>query len=112
MIKQPIPKSADAASLTIKDTVSVRGKEVPLDREFDFNIGHLDPVDLPSGQQARLANLGYYRGPQKVTDPDEFLSVVEEFQCENQLGVDGVCGPPDPSETKSSLRLLTARRRN
>lgn len=67
---------------------------------LDLKIGHLDPVEEPSGQQARLNNLGYDAGD--PTDPDaaqRLRYAVEEFQCDNGLDVDGVCGP----ETQARL---------
>jgi hypothetical protein len=93
MIEQKIPKDAINASLIINDEVQVHGQSVPIDRQFDLKIGYLDPVDTASGQQTRLTNLGYYRGPQSPTDSDELDSAVEEFQCDNGLTVDGICGP-------------------
>ena len=71
----------------------MRDTTTPVDREIPLRIGHLDPVEERSGQQARLANLGYYRGGDEPIDEDEFLSAVEEFQCEHKLTVDGKCGP-------------------
>ncbi len=60
---------------------------------YFLKIGNLDPVDQPSGQRARLANLGYYFGEQEDVDEDELRTAVEEFQCDYDLIVDGVCGP-------------------
>ncbi|MDA1073917.1 MAG: peptidoglycan-binding domain-containing protein [Proteobacteria bacterium] len=61
--------------------------------EIPLKIGHLDPVTEPSGQKARLNNLGYYAGEQDQNDENLFKSAVEEFQCEHELKVDGKCGP-------------------
>jgi len=101
LIRHGIPKKAVDASLTVKDQVTVKGTDIPIDRHFQLKIGYLDPVDQPSGQQARLANLGYYRGPAAPQDADEFLSAVEEFQCDNNLTVDGICGPQTQAKLKS-----------
>jgi N-acetylmuramoyl-L-alanine amidase len=71
--------------------------------EIPLKIGHLDPEDKVSGQIARLNNLGYDAGelPQNTLTDDEeeklrksaqFLSAVEEFQCDFGLNVDGKCG--------------------
>jgi LysM repeat protein len=71
---------------------SVKAPHVGLD--LPLKIGHLDPVDTPSGQVARLANMGYYRGSiQGDPDPDELNSAIQEFQCDHDLQVDGDCGP-------------------
>ncbi|MGI8989068.1 MAG: hypothetical protein ACR2I2_05725 [Bryobacteraceae bacterium] len=59
LIEHKIGKTAVSASLTVKETVLVHGKELPLDWEIDLKIAYLDPVEETSGQQARLANLGY-----------------------------------------------------
>jgi N-acetylmuramoyl-L-alanine amidase len=101
LITQEIPKTAVNASLTVEDSVAVNGKEVPIERHLDLQIGYLDPLDTESGQLARLASLGYYRGPLSPTDPDEFLSSIEEFQCENSLTVDGICGPQTQAKLKT-----------
>jgi len=80
-IEQVIPKTAQKATLSFLDT------------QHTLLIGHLDPVTEVSGQQARLANLGYYQGPIDGQSSDRFLSAVEEFQCDQKLTVDGICGP-------------------
>jgi hypothetical protein len=64
-------------------------------------IGHLNPVTEPSGQIARLNNLGYQAGP--IKDPVEEMvrSAIEEFQCDHKpLKVDGVCGKLTQAELK------------
>ena len=74
--------------LTIRDAqTAIRDVALPM------RVGDLDPVEETSGQQARLNNLGYHTGP--VGRPDERLLklAIEEFQCENKLVVDGICGP-------------------
>jgi N-acetylmuramoyl-L-alanine amidase len=86
-IEQDIPPSAERARLII------RSKETSLDDLIlPINIGHLDPVDETTGQQARLANLGYYTGLIDGKENDEFRLAVEEFQCDHNLFVDGKCG--------------------
>ena len=90
-----------SASLRIKDKLQLRDSEIPFERLIAIQIGDLDPVDESSGQVARLANLGYYRGPVDKVDPDEFKSAVEEFQCENSLTVDGKIGPKTQAKLKT-----------
>jgi murein L,D-transpeptidase YcbB/YkuD len=85
----------------IKNQLEVKGVPVPFETELTIKIGHLDPVETPSGQIARLSNLGYYRASLDAFDPVEFESSVEEFQCEHGLLVDGVCGPGTQAKLKS-----------
>jgi len=79
------------------------GEEPHIEREIPLKIGHLDPEDTVSGQIARLNNLGYNAGvvpDHALTDNEaetlrkspQFLSAVEEFQCDFGLKVDGICG--------------------
>ena len=92
-IEEPISKTAVAGTLTVKDTITYQDKTIPVDRLINLKIGFLDPVTEVSGQRTRLANLGYYRSSSDALDQDEFRSAMEEFQCENGLVVDGICGP-------------------
>ena len=73
-----------------------------MDLVVPLKIGHLDPVEHSSGQVGRLANLAYYRLPVEPVDKAEFLSAVEEFQCEQGLTVDGICG----SATQAKLKQV------
>jgi Putative peptidoglycan binding domain len=79
MIEQEIPK--DAAD--VKLLVPTQGLE------FALKIGHLDPVEEFSGEQARLNNLGYFAG-YSAADTKQLRWAVEEFQCEHHLPVTGV----------------------
>jgi Putative peptidoglycan binding domain/LysM domain len=82
-IEQPIRPDTRSALLIIHDAQTpYDGEQIPI------QIGYLDPVDETSGQLARLDNLGFFAG-----DADQFESAVEEFQCDNGLAVDGICGP-------------------
>jgi Putative peptidoglycan binding domain len=67
-------------------------------------IGRLHPPDKPSGQLARLNNLGYLAGPIPGKSREEnealFVSAVEEFQCDHGLVVDGKCGPVTQEKLK------------
>ncbi len=86
--EQPVPKTAQRATLMFQD------HDQPFDILVPMRIGHLDPVTEPSGQKARLNNLGYFPGPidGQSDDPQQFPSAVEEFQCDHDLPVTGVCG--------------------
>lgn len=68
--------------------------------DVNLIIGGLDTEDTPQGQQARLTNLGYYRGPAGAVDEKELKSAIEEFQCDNKLAVDGICGPMTQAKLK------------
>jgi N-acetylmuramoyl-L-alanine amidase len=94
-IKQEIAGNAQHGRLTVRD-VETGIQELPI----AIRIGALDPVEEVSGQIARLSNLGYYRGPVDAVDEKERLSAVEEFQCDQGLKVDGVCG----SRTQAKLK--------
>ena len=93
LIEQEIKPTVTKATLLADDEVQVNGAPEKIEREIQIQVGHLDPVSEPSGQRARLANLVYYRLPVEKVDNDEFLSSVEEFQCDHSLQIDGVCGP-------------------
>ena len=94
-IEQPLRPEVHAALLTIKDS------QTPFNNvEIPIKIGHLDPVDEVSGQVVRLNNLGYFAGDIAVSDPAQFESAVEEFQCDNGLTVDGKCGTGTQAKLK------------
>jgi Putative peptidoglycan binding domain/LysM domain len=94
-IDEPIPADTHDAFLLI------RGTQTPFqDEQIPVKIGHLDPIDETSGQAARLANLGYYFAPLDPVDKNEFLSAVEEFQCDHGVKVDGKCGPGTQAKLK------------
>lgn len=89
-IQQEIPVSARKGVLVIKDAANRINDQV-----LSISIGELDPVEHPSGQKARLNNLGYFAGTPDQDDELLFQSAVEEFQCDHMgpAAVDGKCGP-------------------
>jgi hypothetical protein len=92
-LEQDIPPDAHAAVLVIQDTQTpFQGTNIPI------KIGNLDPVEEASGQVARLNNLGYFPGD--GTDAAALESAIEEFQCDNGLTVDGICGPQTQAKLK------------
>ena len=94
-VHQAIPLDVQQCNLLIKSDATAYS-----DVFFNVMVGYLDPIDSLSGQSARLNNLGYYAGdPKDATDLD-FLSAVEEFQCDHQLTVDGDLGPLTQSKLK------------
>lgn len=102
-LDQRIDPSLIDTTLALKLTVQgAGGVTVPSTEGWSMRVGYLDPIDQPTGWLARLANLGYYRGP--VADdanPDDVRSAVEEFQCDQSLVVDGVCGPVTQNKLKT-----------
>jgi hypothetical protein len=82
--------------LVVKQQNLVRTLQIPL------QLGQIDPVDEVSGQLKRLKNLGYYSAV-NGDDPDAklFQAAIEEFQCENNLTVDGICGPQTQAKLKA-----------
>lgn len=92
-----IPRTAKASRLVIQGTEETpyAGMSIPI------KIGHLDPVEEVSGQQARLSSLGYFRRDIDGQPGPDFAAAVEEFQCEHQLTVDGVCGPKTQTKLKT-----------
>jgi len=96
MISCALLPTAEQAALIIGEPAG--------DAAIQIRIGHLDPVEEPSGQAARLNNLGYFAGPiAGFSEADNkllFLSAIEEFQCDQKLTVDGKCGPKTQAELK------------
>ncbi len=88
LMKRGIPPTAENAQLRLGVY------------EAPVKIGHLDPVDEISGQVARLNNLGYRAGPLDGSDKDRLVSAVEEFQCDHELKLDGICGPRTRAKLK------------
>ena len=123
-IELEIPQDAQSATLVIRsDETAFQNIPIPI------QIGALDPVDQVSGQIARLNNLGYFAGnlagaqggsggnadpfntsnntgcgcsnvDSNSTADQQFLSAVEEFQCDQGLPVDGICGPVTQAKLK------------
>jgi hypothetical protein len=94
-IEEDITPDIHDAALVIQDA------QTPLDNtRIAIKIGDLDPVTEVSGQVARLNNLGYFAGDVKSPDHVTVESAVEEFQCDNNLTVDGVCGPITQAKLK------------
>ena len=62
----------------------VRGGDVN-----EFELGGLDPVTEETGVQARLRNLGFYRGPADGTLSEEYEEAIKLFQERNKLAQTG-----------------------
>jgi N-acetylmuramoyl-L-alanine amidase len=96
-LEEVFPSGQGEARLVVRDSDSRFEDAVLL-----LEVGHLDPVDKVSGQSSRLVNLGYLLVAISDSTAPAFLSAVEEFQCDQGLQVDGVCGP----KTQAKLREL------
>ena len=96
-IEVEIPFSAQQSVLVIEDVEQspYHGATIAI------KIGNLDPVNEVSGQQGRLYNLGYFRGEIDGNPGPDFDSAVEEFQCDQGLTVDGICGPVTQARLKA-----------
>jgi hypothetical protein len=67
---------------------------------WNIRLGHLDPVDTPSGIQARLQNLGFDPGPIDGVIGPRTQDAIKGFQSRFRLAVDGVAGPITQAKLK------------
>ncbi len=67
---EPISPDAVEGKVTLPD----------LDREYRIHLGHLDPVDTPTGVQARLNNLGFSCGAVDGKIGPMTISALQAFQ--------------------------------
>lgn len=74
---------SDRAAATQAD-VQILAQPTDPPAAFRLLIGNLDPVDVSSGQRARLDNLGYFAG-YTDDDRDQLEWATEEFQCDEKL---------------------------
>jgi hypothetical protein len=89
-LAQFIPPDAQSGKLTLL-------ADPP--EEYALQLGYLEPIDSIVGQQARLANLGFYDGPLDGVDSDELAEAIQAFQAD--CGLDPV-GEMD-GQTRSRL---------
>lgn len=92
-IEHFIPPDITSGQLILKD-----GKEV-----YNLKVGNLDPLDLPSGVQQRLNNLGYNCGAEMGEIGEETKAALKEFQADNKLEASGAVD----SATKAKLQELS-----
>lgn len=60
---------------------------------WSMRLGHMDPVDTPTGIQARLKNLGFDPGPIDGIIGPRTKGAIKAFQGKFNLQVDGIAGP-------------------
>ncbi|MFA6045734.1 MAG: peptidoglycan-binding protein [Phycisphaerales bacterium] len=100
MIEKPLPLNATEGRLRVVAETLAGTLDVPL------GIGELDPVDEVTGQIGRLNNLGYDAGevepPADAIAKERLKSAIEEFQCDQGLKVDGICGPNTQKKLKEA----------
>lgn len=97
VIERNIPD--DVEEVTLK--VWVDGDPPKKPRTLKLKVGHLDPVELMTGVQARLANLGFDCAPSGTID-DKTREALKAFQKANGLTEDGEAS----DETRSRLKEL------
>jgi hypothetical protein len=61
----------------------------PKETELQINLGHLDPVDVPSGVLKRLSNLGYDCGGATDLQDPGVCAAIQAFQKQHKLTVSG-----------------------
>lgn len=72
IVSQVVPPTAKVAKLVVHDPDG--------DEEYVFNLGHLNPIDTPSGVKARLLNLGFYGGEITGDYDDAARDAIRRFQ--------------------------------
>ena len=78
-----IPPAAKKATLKIPST----------NEEYEFDLGYMNPVGFASGLQARLKNLGYYKGEATGSLDDETREAIRRFKRDNDLEQTGDATP-------------------
>jgi N-acetylmuramoyl-L-alanine amidase len=92
VISEIVGQSADQAELTL-----LPGSKQ--EEKYPLNLAHLNPIDYPSGVQARLQNLGYLKkGPTGQMD-DDTHQALRIFQARSGLPVSGEAD----EQTKNAL---------
>lgn len=92
---EPVERKSAGKSTheVVVDATSDRCVIVSPRRELLCRVGFLQPVETVAGYRERLNNLGYRAGDSDAPSDRQLRSAVEEFQCDQELAVDGVVGP-------------------
>jgi hypothetical protein len=88
-IEHELPADAETGTLKLAE------------KSIRLQFGHLDPLETATGQQARLANLGYYNGEIDGICGPLTMQAIKAFQMDYPpLAVDGICGPQTQDKLK------------
>lgn len=102
-IQEALPYKLTFGETTVEKKTSAKGKiehDIPIEHRevtleidgdsYAIKLGHLDPVDTPSGAQARLSNLGFYTGPIDGRHSTQVATALKAFQRAHKLKEDGI----------------------
>lgn len=94
-IKESIPPNAKTGKLTFAAPANVdsTGKPIPgktKNQVMKLQLGNLNPISEVSGLKARLANLGFYKGPIDENLDAATKQAISAFQKKKGLPVTGV----------------------
>jgi hypothetical protein len=84
----PAPQLTSAAPQHVGRT----GKPIPAkpkNQVMTLQLGHLNPISVVSGLKARLANLGFYKGPIDENLDDKTKAAISAFQGKQGIPVTG-----------------------
>jgi hypothetical protein len=91
-LKESIPPDAKAGKLIVPAMPGKDGKPIPggpATQVIALQLGNLDPITEVSGQKARLANLGFYKGSIDGNLDDATQKAITAFQTKQGLPVSG-----------------------
>jgi N-acetylmuramoyl-L-alanine amidase len=92
-IKESIPPNAKSGKLIIPQFPAENGHPMPARPKkhvIILQLGNLNPLSAVSGLKARLANLGFYRGPIDENLDAAAKRAISAFQTKKGLPVTGV----------------------
>jgi N-acetylmuramoyl-L-alanine amidase len=88
LIEDEVPAHETQGTLTIFFDADGDDADPPPPHVLSLRIGHLDPIDAPSGVQARLTNLGFPCASSDEID-DVTIEMLRAFQRKNGLTESG-----------------------
>jgi hypothetical protein len=93
-ITEPIPPNAKKGKLTFAAPQNGDGTgkppAKPKNQVMTLQLGHLNPISVVSGLKARLANLGFYKGPIDESLDDNTKAAISAFQAKQGIPVTGL----------------------
>ncbi len=105
VLKQSIPPDAKLGKLIVPSLPGPDGKPVPgkpPTQTIKLQLGTLDPVSEPSGVQARLTNLGFYKDPTDGNVDDALKKAISGFQAKQGLPVTGTADDATKAKLKDA----------